>query len=96
MKLLRKKPPVENWKLVEQLPAVARLAASSEKINNRAPAVQAAKRVLAMFFCVFTNFKSPQFQRRQRDHRAQHAQDVEPHHDLRFIPAFFLKMMVQR
>ena len=39
---------------------------------------------------------SAQFQGGQRDDRAQHAQDEEPHHHLRFVPAFFFKMMVQR
>lgn len=38
----------------------------------------------------------PDLQCAQRHHRAEHAQNVEPHHDLRFVPTLLLEMMVNR
>src|SRR5947208_468297 len=40
-------------------------------------------------------FNSAQLQRAQGDDGAEDAQDVEAHDHLRFVPALFLKMMVQ-
>src|SRR5881296_448207 len=39
---------------------------------------------------------SSHLQRRERDRRAHHPQDVEPHHDLRLRPTQFLEVVVQR
>src|SRR5713226_1113033 len=40
--------------------------------------------------------RSTDLQRAQRHKSAQNAKDVKAHYDLRFVPAFFFKMMVQR
>src|SRR5712692_4265367 len=40
--------------------------------------------------------RSTDLQRAQRHQSAQDAKDVKAHDDLRFVPAFFFKMMVQR
>jgi hypothetical protein len=45
-------------------------------------------------FCSFSS--SSQFQSGQRDDREQDAQNVKPHHHLRFIPALLFEVVVQR
>lgn len=68
--------------------------------NNRPPPVQAGKRVFTRFFAIIWQELSmaglTQFQHGQREHRAEHAQDVKTDHHLIFVPAFFLKMMMHR
>ena len=90
------KHPAEEETSETLLLAGTRLAALDEIDNNRPIRVQAAKRLFTRFFGCFFVFISTQFQGGQRDHRAQHAQDVKPDDNLAFVPAFFLKMMMQR